>query len=517
MSLLITTDTTTVAFLLCLLSVLLLSIAYPDRYIGTHPRPELLGPIGFPIVGNLFQVYPWRTRFLLWLQRMQSEFGPLWTFTMPPWGRGVIINRPEWLAHVKQVDIQKYSRGSVAIAIFSEFPGKNTPVASEGAEWRLARKTMFPIFTHRSFSDHVAIAMHEILLVTRALLRSASTKGVPIDWNDLAGRVAIAIFCKSSLGITTGLITEDVDCMKKSDAIRDALSVLNRTSSSRLLNPFWKVTEKFNGVAKEFDRARSTVRNYIAKIVRDRQSTAMEVNLDTPADFLGQLLRKPDNDLMRMRDILVTLLFAGRDNIQNALGWSLHELLKVPCWVGRMREEALRNAPEGSPILYSDLSRYHVHLAVFYETVRLWPGLPKNARVALCDDILPAIPEHSLPEVKIGKGDHVFWSDYIIMRDMAIWGADAGIFNPGRHLNADGQFVKPAASIFVGFGAGPRLCPAAQLAAYEFVACWVGIMPYFDFIRVDSTSDGNDHGPTMADAFTVTMEGPFMVSVRERE
>ncbi|KZT04146.1 cytochrome P450, partial [Laetiporus sulphureus 93-53] len=461
MSLLITTDTTTVASLLCLFSVLLLSIAYPNRYIGTYPRPELLGPIGFPIVGNLFQVYPWRTRFLLWLQRMHSEFGPLWTFTMPPWGRGVIINRPEWLAHVKhlEVDIQKYSRVPVSITIFSEFPGKNTPLASEGAEWRLAQRTVFPIFTHRSFSDHVAIAMHEIILVTRALLRSASMECVPIDWNDLAGHVAIAISCKSSLSINTGLLTEDVDCMKKSNAIRDALSILNRTSSSRLLNPFWMITEKFNGIANEVDHARSTVRDYVAKVVHDRQSATTDVNFDIPADFLGQLARKPDNDPMRMRDILVTLLFAGQDKIQNALGRSLHELLKTPCWVGRMREEALQNAPEGSRILYSDLmvSRYHVHLAVFYETVRLWPGLSNNACVALCDDILPAIPEHGLPEVKIEKGDRLFSSDYIMMRDKAIWGADAGVFNPGRHLNADGQFVKPAASIFVGFGAGPRL------------------------------------------------------------
>lgn len=64
--------------------------------------------------------------------------------------------------------------------------------------------------------------------------------------------------------------------------------------------------------------------------------------------------------------------------------------------------------------------RYHVHLAVFYETVRLWPGLPKNARVALCDDILPAIPELGLPEVKVDKGDYVFWSDYVMMRDETV-------------------------------------------------------------------------------------------------
>ncbi len=78
-----------------------LAILYPNRYVGTESRPELPGPRGFPIVGNLFQVLPYRTKTLSWIQRMLSKYGNLITFTMPPWGRGIMINRPEWLAHVK--------------------------------------------------------------------------------------------------------------------------------------------------------------------------------------------------------------------------------------------------------------------------------------------------------------------------------------------------------------------------------------------------------------------------------
>lgn len=39
-------------------------------------------------------------------------------------------------------DMQYYARGPKEVAIFTEFPGRKTPVASEGAEWRLARKAM---------------------------------------------------------------------------------------------------------------------------------------------------------------------------------------------------------------------------------------------------------------------------------------------------------------------------------------------------------------------------------------
>src|ERR1700744_3946658 len=61
-----------------------------------------------------------------------------------------------------------------------------------------------------------------------------------------------------------------------------------------------------------------------------------------------------------------------------------------------------------------------LHLAVFYETVRLWPGLPKNGRLATRDDVLPAVPHRHLPEVKINKGEYVFWSDFIIMHDRGV-------------------------------------------------------------------------------------------------
>lgn len=57
---------------------------------------------------------------------------------------------------------------------------------------------------------------------------------------------------------------------------------------------------------------------------------------------------------------------------------------------------------------------------MFYETVRLWPGVPKNGRLVLCDDVLPAIPEHNLSEVKVEKGDFVFWSDYHMMRSETV-------------------------------------------------------------------------------------------------
>lgn len=66
------------------------------------------------------------------------------------------------------------------------------------------------------------------------------------------------------------------------------------------------------------------------------------------------------------------------------------------------------------------MQNYPIHLAVFHETLRLWPGVPKNARLALSDDVLPAIPEHGYGPVPILKGDYVLWSDFAMMRNVKV-------------------------------------------------------------------------------------------------
>ncbi|EJF57473.1 cytochrome P450 [Dichomitus squalens LYAD-421 SS1] len=454
MSVLNTLDTWTLALVVLTFSGTLLYIAYPDRLVTTNARPDLPGPKGHPLVGNSLQAIPWQTRILDWFNHLLSDYGPACTFTILPWGRGILINRPEWLAHIKQADMKMYSRGPYANKIFHEFPGGRAPVASEGAQWRLARKSIYPIFTVRSFTDHVSHAMNEIVPIARALLLSASKKGVPIDWSDFAGRIAITIFTRSHINEKTNILEGDVSCLDRDDPLRDALVTLNQISAKRLFNPVWQWSEILSGERWRFNHARSFIRR-------------------------------------RVEDI----------------------------WVDRLREEAMAIRDPTREAEYSEVARYHVHLAVFYETVRLWPGLPKNARLALQDDILPALPEHNLPAVKVEKGDYVFWSDYHMMRNEDVWGPTAHLFDPGRHLDAEGHFVKPSPAKFNCFGAGPRFCPGQQLVMYEFIACLSGILPYFDFApSKGATASGLIYQkPELAESFTASLNVPLVVDVRARD
>jgi hypothetical protein len=80
---------------------LVLVIKFRDRYVFSSKRDDLPGPKGFPLVGNLFQILPWKDRPLEWLIYMTGRYGAICTLTLPPWGRALVINHPQWLAHIK--------------------------------------------------------------------------------------------------------------------------------------------------------------------------------------------------------------------------------------------------------------------------------------------------------------------------------------------------------------------------------------------------------------------------------
>lgn len=75
---------------------------YPRRCVGTQDRPELPGPPGLPVIGNMIQLFQQRARMIGYLGDLERQYGPVFTFTMPFWGRNIVIQRPEWLDHVRR-------------------------------------------------------------------------------------------------------------------------------------------------------------------------------------------------------------------------------------------------------------------------------------------------------------------------------------------------------------------------------------------------------------------------------
>ncbi|KAK0184460.1 cytochrome P450 [Armillaria mellea] len=463
-----------------------LAFKFNDRWIGTKYRPDLPGPRGWPLIGNTILVFRHRNSMLHLLGKLQNSYGPLFTFTLPYWGRNIVINRPEWLEHVKKRDTLRYIKGGVVRQVFSQFPGPHTPVATDGNEWRSARRMMQPLFTKKSVTNHASEAMSKIIQDVINLLHEADLTNTIIDWNDLCGRLALTTFFMMAFNRPTNMISKELSCLQESDVIADSLYVLNKISANRLFNPLWSITDRLDGSWSAFHKAKSDLLAVIEALIAERLSLAANRETNNQ-DYLDTLLQdRSDAEMPAIRDTLMTLLLAGRDSTHNTLSWALYELLRVPHWIRRLREESSSNLASGQLLSYDLLSNFPNHLAVFYEMLRLWPGLPKNARLATEDDILPPIPAANLPAVKIAKGDFVLWSDYDMMRSPEIWGAEAArtsmLSDMGHELGM-------------------------QLSTYEFVALVREILMRFNFEQLEARVR------SPIDAFTPFMDGPFYVKV----
>lgn len=75
----------------------------------------------------------------------------------------------------------------------------------------------------------------------------------------------------------------------------------------------------------------------------------------------------------------------------------------------------------------------HSHLAL-----RLYPPIPSNTRVAVCDTVLPrGGGPHGDDRIHVSKGTTVVYSVYAMQRRKDLFGRDASDFRPERWENND--------------------------------------------------------------------------------
>ena len=86
--------------------------------------------------------------------------------------------------------------------------------------------------------------------------------------------------------------------------------------------------------------------------------------------------------------------------------------------------------------------RPYLH-AVVHETLRLYPSVPMELKMAVNDDILP-------DGTFVPAGSCVSFSPYMLGRSRGLWGADAADFRPERWLDAEGAFQRQSQYKFTG-------------------------------------------------------------------
>ncbi|XP_013612627.1 PREDICTED: alkane hydroxylase MAH1-like isoform X2 [Brassica oleracea var. oleracea] len=135
-------------------------------------------------------------------------------------------------------------------------------------------------------------------------------------------------------------------------------------------------------------------------------------------------LLKPGNDTF-IRDVVLSLLLAGRDTTSSALTWFFWLLSKHPQVMTKIRQEINTNFDP------TDLEKLVYLHAALLESMRLYPPVPFNHKSPSKSDVLPS--GH-----RVEVESKIVICIYALGRMRSVWGEDASEFKPERWISENG-------------------------------------------------------------------------------
>ena len=225
-----------------------------------------------------------------------------------------------------------------------------------------------------------------------------------------------------------------------------------------------------------------TINDIVDRIIADRVASA-----DTSRrDVLGLMLHAAHEDTgarldpLNIRRQIFTFLVAGHETTSGALSFAMHFLATHPDVRARAQAETdaiLGPDPDAVPA-YEQIAHFRYLRRVLDETLRLWPTAPGFARAPLAPTTLGGY--------RMGVDDWALIVLPLLHRDPAVWGADAGVFDPD-HFLPERVRARPAHS-YQPFGTGERACIGRQFALHEAVLVLARLLHRYD-VEVDPGYD----------------------------
>ncbi|KAF9900031.1 hypothetical protein EC991_008016 [Linnemannia zychae] len=443
--------------------------------------------------------------------------------TVPVLGRFIFVNTPEHMQHILKDNFENYEKSSDFQERLFDFLGHGI-INVNGSKWKIQRKTASNVFTTRLYRDLVQGVFKTTVSKLSDTLDRTIERNTSIDLQNEFLKLTLDV----SGRVTFGIDFKAVETEGRNE-FGDAFDYMASLIGIRSKNPFWRLKEILSPRMREkISTSIATIDQYAMMAIEARRSETVEESEARPQDLLDHFIqyRYEDGSVLTdaaLRDVFVNFLIAGRETTARVLTWMFYKLIIHPEILAKVHEEMAIHFPDGS----SDNFKYEIFAhgmpytkAVFHETVRLYPAVPKNFKTVVDDDILPC-------GTQVHKGDTMAFSPYCMARSTEIWGPDAEVFLPERWLDTSmveekdtlgtgskspfGKFKNESTFKFVNFNAGPRICLGQTFATLETMVMTVYLLQRFDFRMAP-----NSPIPVPKSSITMPMRDPFMVKVSRR-
>ncbi|KAF9162595.1 hypothetical protein DFQ26_003409 [Actinomortierella ambigua] len=501
-------------------------IRYPDRAIFTRARPDLKNntPPGYPLLGHLPTLLrrpedPYNT-----LHQGMRYFGNKMSMTLPIIGRMIIVNDAASMEYILKTNMENYIKGRVFAFNMSDLLGRGIFV-SDGQKWKFHRKTASNIFTTRLYRELVQGAFKRSALELGAAFERYMDRGQLIDLQNEFLKLTLDAFGRLTFGLEFNAVSTE-----GTNEFGDAFDFMTAMIDMRVQNPFWFITDRFvPGRTGRIREAIATIDRYAAKAIQSRRAETPVAREQRPKDLLDHFINYQNGDGtmlsdVDLRDVFTNFMIAGRDTTAQGLTWAFYLLMTHPRVMANLLQEVMAVCGDNVEGLTYEMVTQDMPYAkaVFYETLRLYPPVPKNGKEAVDEDVLP-------DGTRVFKGDILVYSNYTLGRNLTLWGVDAERFYPERWLKEQdeemvvveevdgkgrspfGKFKNESTFKFNSFNAGPRICLGQTFATLEALVTMAYLVRRYEFRMAP------DHPIALPKpSVTLPMQQPLLVQVSRR-
>ncbi|KAF9956549.1 hypothetical protein BGZ72_002683 [Mortierella alpina] len=476
-------------------------VKYRHTSFGARPRPDLKGPSGWPLIGNLLDVMLTPQNQILQQQVADHEkYGDVYSVSIPALGRIINVTDPEIVDHILRVNFWAYVKGPRARVNLEPLVGQGI-FSADGEHWKWQRKLASNIFSVKAFRHYTSDVFCREGQAVIEYLNSVADTGKAVDMQQLFYCYTLDSFGEIAFGESFGCLVDpetEVDFAAAFDRLNNGLA-------NRALTPSWRLRDWWNGNDVKIKRDSKAVRDFALNIIKKRRSQEGEEG-PRNKDLL-QLFMDLNNEGETLSDDMLidsvlNFVIAGRDTTAQALSWTFY-LMHRSMASSEILEHLVKETDDvlaGGLPTYESTKQQKYAEACFHEALRLYPSVPKNLKTCVEDDVLPG-------GIKVYKGDRVAWSSYAMGRSSAVWGPDAKEYKPERWMNGE----KPSSSKFISFHHGPRTCLGQQFATIEAITLMSMLVQHFTFELVDPHNE-----PAYLPSLTLPMERGLPIRVKRR-
>lgn len=199
-------------------------------------------------------------------------------------------------------------------------------------------------------------------------------------------------------------------------------------------------------------------------------------------------------DRQTLRDQLVNVLLAGRDTTACTLTWVIYHLSMDPAITAKLRQEIINTVGLDRQPAYEDLKNMRYLQHILNETLRLYPVVPYNMRIALKDTTLPTGGgKDGQQPIGILAGTPVGYSTLLMQRREDLYPPTSPTFAPPSVFSPERwDSWTPKSWTYVPFNGGPRICIGQQFALTEMAYTLVRLFQTFE--SVENRMGGEEPG-----------------------